>query len=103
MWPVIPWYRRFVSLGLVLDLFLQDKLPSDTVMPEKASVQPTEAPIEEERDDTTLETDDEMPTEEVVTEKAAEEVKSSEKSSKFACCEPEVFQNLQAAVGLVSS
>jgi hypothetical protein len=83
-------------------VFFQDKLPTSAAMPEKASAKPTEEPIEEERDDTTFETDDDVPTPEAESVKATEEPKSSEKS-KFGCCEPEVFQNLQAAVGLASS
>jgi hypothetical protein len=79
---------------------IQDKLPTDGVVAEKVSAEPTEEPIEEERDDNALETDDE-PTTEVETKKVDDDVKSSEKS-KFGCCNPEVFQNLQAAVGIAS-
>lgn len=67
-------------------------------MAEKVAAEPTEEPIAEERDDTTLETDDE-PTDE---EKESTAEETSDKS-KFGCCEPEVFQNLSAAVGLASS
>lgn len=90
-------------------------MPTDEPTVEKASAPPTEQPIDEE-DDTTLEASDgeDAPAEEAEAaapeqpeeQEAVEEPAATETEvvkSHMGCCQPEVLNNLKAAVGIASA